>query len=211
MELKGKSCPAWVLPNSGENGYYRVAYRGDLLTRLLDKGREKLSTAEKVGVLGDIRASVRTGDLPAAAALKVVPDFAADPSSEVVSNAMGIVGLMPEDEIPAELVAKRAAYIRSIFGARAEKLGWTPKGGESDDDQLMRQSVVPFVANEGQDEALIREAGRLAHEWLESRKGIDPNILGPVFRRAASLATGVRSMRFSRRRKRSRIPASVKR
>jgi alanyl aminopeptidase len=185
MALKGKSCPAWVLPNSGEDGYYRVAYRGDLLTRLLANGRDKLSTAEKVGVLGDIRASVRTGDMPAAAALKLVPQFASDPSSQVVSNAMGVVGLLPEDEIPAELVPKRADFIRSIFGARAEQLGWTPKPGESEDDQLMRQSLVPFVARGGQEKTLIDQAGKLAREWLETGKGVNPNMLGSVLGTAA--------------------------
>ncbi len=185
MALKGKSCPAWVLPNSGEDGYYRVAYRGDLLSRLLEKGRGQLTAAEKVGVLGDIRASVRTGDMPAAAALKLVPEFAGDPSPQVVSNDIEIVGLLPEDEIPAELVPKRAAFIRSIFGARAERFGWTPKSGESEDDQLMRQSLVPFVARGGQHKALIDQAGKLAREWLETGKGIDPNMLGSVLGTAA--------------------------
>ena len=185
MALKGKSCPAWILPNSGGDGYYRVAYRGDLLTRLLDKGRDKLSTAEKVGVLGDIRASVRTGDMPAAAALKLVPQFAGDASSQVVSSAIGVVGLMPEDEIPAELVPKRAEFIRFIFGARAEQLGWAPKPGESEDDQLTRQSLVPFVARDGRERTLIDQAGKLTREWLETGKGINPNMFGSVLGTAA--------------------------
>ena len=31
---KAATCPAWVLANAGETGYYRVLYRGGMLDRL---------------------------------------------------------------------------------------------------------------------------------------------------------------------------------
>jgi alanyl aminopeptidase len=185
FSLKAKSCPAWVLPDRGENGYYRVVYRGDLLPQLLAKGRDQLTSAERVGILGDITALVRTGDMQAAPALRIVPQFAGDASPEVVGAAAGIIDVLPESELPQDLVTKRAEFIRSAFGRRAEQLGWSPKEGESDDDQLMRQSVAPFVARQGEDKPLIDQAAKLAREWLETGKGVNPNMLGPVLSTAA--------------------------
>jgi alanyl aminopeptidase len=185
IALKAKSCPAWVLPDKGENGYYRVVYRGDLLPQLLAKGRDQLTSAERVGVLGDVAALVQTGDMQAAQALRIVPQFAADPSPQVVGAAAGIIDVLPESELPPELVTRRAESIRSVFSRHAEQLGWSPKEGESDDDQLMRRSIVPFVAREGEDKPLVDPAAKLAGEWLETRKGVNPNMLSPVLSTAA--------------------------
>jgi alanyl aminopeptidase len=185
ISLKAKTCPAWVLPDKGENGYYRVVYEGDLLRQLLSKGRDQLTAAEKVGLLGDVTALVQTGDMQAAEALRIVPQFAADPSPQVVGAAAGIINVMPEKELPADLVPKRAEFIRSVFGRRAEQLGWSPKEGESDDEQLMRQSIVPFVARQGEDKPLIDQATKLARGWLETRKGVNPNMLSPVLSTAS--------------------------
>jgi alanyl aminopeptidase len=185
IPLKAKSCPAWVLPNKGENGYYRVVYRGDLLPQLLAKGRDQLTSADKVGILGNITALVKTGDMQAAQALRIVPQFAGDASPQVVREAAGIIDVLPESELPPDLVTKRAEFIRSVFGRRAEQLGWSPKEGESDDDQLMRQSIVPFVARQGKDKPLTDQAAKLAREWLETGKGVNPNMLSPVLSTAA--------------------------
>jgi alanyl aminopeptidase len=185
VSLKSKTCPAWVLLDKGEDGYYRVVYQGDLLARLLDKGRDRLTAPEKRGILGDVRALVQTGDIKADQALKIVPQFANDPAPQVVLAASGIAWMLSENELPAELVTRRAKFIRSVFGARAEKLGWSRKEGESDDDILLRQSLVPFVARQGHDQRLIDEAGKLARQWLETRKGVDPNMLGGVLSTAA--------------------------
>ncbi len=185
IALESKTCPAWVLPDKGENGYYRVVYRGDLLTRLLTNGRERLTSPEKVGILGDAEALVRTGGLPAAQALKIVPQFANDPEPRVVAADAGIIGVLHEEDLAADVVSKRAGVIRSIFRRRAEQLGWSPKEGESDDDQMLRQSIVPLVARQGEDQKLIEEATRLARGWLENRKGVNPNMLDSVLWTAA--------------------------
>src|SRR5262249_58486091 len=50
----GDGCPEWVLANDGAAGYYRVAYRGDLLGRLLG-GTKPLDLPETVGTLAHVR------------------------------------------------------------------------------------------------------------------------------------------------------------
>src|SRR5580658_2235336 len=57
-----KSCPAWVMANDDEDGYYRVLYSGGMLEKLLADRGSHLNLAEKVGALGDLRALVRSGD-----------------------------------------------------------------------------------------------------------------------------------------------------
>ena len=68
--------------------------------------------------------------------------------------------------------------MRQVFGERARTLGYAPRRGESDDDQLLRRSVIRFVAPE--DPTLSAEARRLAVAWIGDRKAIDPGMVDSV-------------------------------
>ena len=177
--------PAWVFANDHSNGYYLVNYRGDLLQHLISEGASHLSTPEKVGFLADVRASVGSGELPAAQALKLAPEFGKDPEPEVVSGALALVRVLPAEQLPREVEANREAFLPHRFRARARQLGWTPKSGERDGEALLRRELVPFVASAGMDPELIAEAEKLAREWLQKRKGVDHGILGPLLSVAA--------------------------
>ncbi|MFY9552764.1 MAG: M1 family aminopeptidase, partial [Thermoanaerobaculia bacterium] len=50
------ACPAWLLANDGERGYYRALYEGDLLGKLLDAADRELSISERVGLIRDVDA-----------------------------------------------------------------------------------------------------------------------------------------------------------
>jgi hypothetical protein len=76
-----------------------------------------------------------------------------------------------------------AAFVRDVFGPRARALGFTPKPGESDDDQLMRRTLLRFVAP--YDPQLISEARRLALAWVTDRKAVDPGLVDVVLVTAA--------------------------
>ncbi len=184
MKLNAKSCPTRVFANAGQAGYYRVSYGGDLLRKLVGR-KEHLSTAEKVGLLGDVQALVRSGEIPAAEAMAMVPEFAKDPSQQVVSGTIELAAPLAPYEIPEDLAPKEAVFIRSVYGRQAHEMGWSPKPGETDDDKLLRQELMSFVAKRGEDQELIAQAEGLAREWLKDRKGIDPNMLDAVLRTAA--------------------------
>jgi alanyl aminopeptidase len=64
-------------------------------------------------------------------------------------------------------------------------MGWTGRPGEDEDTQLLRGVIVPFVANEGDEPALVVEANRLAKAWLKDRRAIDPLMVSAVLGVAA--------------------------
>jgi alanyl aminopeptidase len=179
-------CPNWMLANEGEIGYYRVRYQGDLLDRLLKENDNHLTLAERVGVLDDVEQLARMGKIPATDALALLPRFRQDPEREIVEALIEIAGL-PEQIIPDSLRPNYARFIRQVFGDRAKELGWSPKPGESEDRRLLRRDLVPLVAIDGEDQALIEEATRLAQRWLGDRKAADPDLVGPLLRVAARL------------------------
>ncbi len=190
LRLSAKTCPAWVLPNAGEAGYYRVSYQGDLLARLLKNGAPALTPAERVGVLQDLRAQVRAGELPAAQALALAAPFARDKNRHLFGAAMSVV-LGMHDIVTDEMRPGYARLVRSLFGARAKELGWRERKGESEDANLLRPQVLSAVAEYGEDRALLAEAGKLARAWLKDRgrtgtkETLDDDLVGPVLRAAA--------------------------
>jgi aminopeptidase N len=179
------TCPAWILPNDGEDGYYQVAYEGDLLKNVLAEHGSRLSVAERVGVLGDVDALVASGEVSPKVALALVPEFSRDPDRHVALAAADIARLLKGESVPASLREKGARFVRQTFGERAMALGWLAKPGESDDTRLLRQKLVPFVASVGEQKELIDEAEKLARVWLKRHRGIAPEMVAPVLDVAA--------------------------
>jgi aminopeptidase N len=180
-----QTCPAWILLNDGETGYYQVRYEDDLLKKVLVDHGSHLSVAERVGVLGDVNALASEGEVSARAALALVPEFSKDPDWRVVEAAANIAGLLKGESVPANLREKGARFIRQEFGEKALALGWIAKPSDSDDMRLLRQKLVPFVARTGEQKELIDQAETLARQWLETQSGVAPEMVAPVLEIAA--------------------------
>jgi alanyl aminopeptidase len=177
-------CPARVLANAG-NGYYRVLYRGALLGKVLADDGRHLTASERVATLSDVAALARSGDVPMATALALVPAFANDPERPVVESVQRIAAAPRDLLVSDDMRPRYRRFVSDAFGARARALGWAGQKGEDEDTQLLRASLVPFVANEGDEPALVAEASSLAKAWLKDRKAVDPLLASEVLDVAA--------------------------
>jgi alanyl aminopeptidase len=187
LPLEGATrCPDWVLPNENGAGYYRTHLGGDLLTRLLRNGGKQLTPPERIGAIGDLAALVRSGEVPYEQALALVPKLAQDSNRHVVQSTVGLVaGLRDNELFPAQLRPSYAQFVRDAFGARASKLGWKPRRGESEDTRILRPQLLSLVADQGEDPKLRAEARSLADAWLANRKSLDPEVIDAVLGVAA--------------------------
>ena len=173
------ACPAWVLANDGELGYYRALYEGDLLRRLV-AATDKLTVAERVGVIRDVNALSEAGELPMADALALVPRFSGDASRQVVQATLRIASDIKEHMVAPDRQANYARFVSKMYGERARALGFNARPGEDDDTKLLRKAIVSFVALEGQEPGLQAEAKRLALKWLEDGSAISADMVGEV-------------------------------
>ena len=183
--VDAKTCPAWVMGNVGETGYYRANYESDLRDKLFRDGVLHLTVEEQAGVLGDLRQLVATGDVSPAAALALVPHFANHQERQLTLAAVGVAGLVRRRTVPDELLPKVNEFIRQSFGARARELGWAPGTGENEDHQLLREELVPFVAQSGEEPTLVAQAQALSKTWIATHAGIAPSLLPAVLAVAA--------------------------
>ncbi len=185
-KLKANSCPAWIEANKQAVGYYRVGYQGKLLDALTDGDVEhRLSAPERVDLMGNAQALSRTGELPVADALALVPKFKDDPQRFVVDRALDLASFPREHLVPDDLVPNYQRFFLKNFQARAQELGRTPKSGEPDNVRLLRPSLLSDVATDGGDQQLSKEARDLTDKWFEDHKAITPDLTNAVLGTAA--------------------------
>ena len=182
---KAKSCPAWVDVNGDADGYYRVAYQGDMLPGLLKNDAGSLSAREKVSLIGDIAALTGNGMVPLGTALGFAPGLARDPNRSVISKTMRITTGLQDTLVEPALLPKYRQYLADVYGARARQLGWTARPVDSDDDRLLRPRLADVLANQAENPEAQAEARRLALAWFDDRKAVGSDMIGTVLSAAA--------------------------
>ncbi len=177
VALDGAVCPDWVYANAGAAGYYRTLVSVDSARRALASG--KLSASERVALAGDLVAFVTSGDVPAGAALSLLPTLARDPERQVVSAGIRLArGLEPS--VDDALLPAYEGFVRSVFGPRARQMGLTSRPGETEDSRLLRPALVAVAGGLGGDTGLRREASMLVRRWLDDPSAIDPDMAETV-------------------------------
>ncbi len=177
-DLSLPACPTWILPNQDSIGYYRMRLQGDLLPKLLAKAAT-LSLPERIGLLGDINALVLSGDVPKSQALELAATLAKDKHRQIVDETLGAVDSI-DDMVPDALRGNYERFVRTLYGARARELTWRSKPGEDANTKQLRPRLLAMVAIQGRDTALAKEAQTLATTWLDTRKGVDAELIDTV-------------------------------
>ncbi len=195
--LAAKSCPSWLQANDNASGYYHVRYPQALEDALTDpRSKVALSESERLDLIGNAQALASGGKGSLGAALHLAETLHDDPNPPIVEALLDVVSYPRTHLINDELRPRYEHFISVNFGPRARALGWTPKPGESEDDQVLRARLVRDVATLGADAELAGQARELTDRWFADPKAIDPNLLGSVLRTAAYYGDAALMQRF---------------
>ena len=164
--LPDAGCPAWVQANQGGLGYYRPVYAAGGLAALL--AQPGLPVAERLAALDDAQGLSEAGDLPLAEMLALAEAQAAQADRRVVQQAAAVLAAARPLIAPAQQADYAARWQRAL-GERARSLGWLPRPEDSDDQTLLRASLLPMLAELGQDELLLAQATQITQRWLADR------------------------------------------
>jgi alanyl aminopeptidase len=188
LELAG-ACPTFVFANAGARGYYVPAYDSTLLARLAAQ-RDALTAPELTSLVYDLRPLLRAGAIDVTQLLDWIRASANTRERHVVAAAIDVAAFVRDNLIPEDEAGRFAAFVRTVFGPGARALGFVPKAGETDDDQLLRRALLRFAGPD--DPLLARRARRLAYAWLRDRSAVDPGLADTVLLVAAR--TGDRAL-----------------
>ena len=160
------ACPAALVPNARAHGYYIAGYTPAALDTIFRDGGKKLLPAERVALLRDMGALLMSGKLSAADVLGRLSAMANDADPSVVRAALAWVEQFTPAAVSPEIAPKFARFIRKTLSARARTLGFAPRPKDDPETRFLRPLLLEFVANRGEDPALIAEAAGRARRWL---------------------------------------------
>jgi alanyl aminopeptidase len=181
LPLSG-GCPTVVQADVGAVGYYRVAYSAPLLEALLAKKDGPI--VERVGTVDNATALAEGGHLDAGIVLRATPELAKE-EPDVVRVAMDFVSGFDAHLVSDEQRPAYQRFIRSTFGPVVRAWGLVPQVDEPAAVRLARPTGVRLVALLGEDDALATEVTARVNEWLGSRSGLDPSLVGAALAIAA--------------------------
>ncbi len=183
----GESCPAWVLPNRGGSGYFISSMTADLRQQLV---RTPLLPSEAIPALDDAAILLGSGEWPVDLALDFAARFAGNRQGTVIESAIQLASEVRwswlEDAADREGFAR---YVQKNFGAKAKQLGWTTRATDREGDPKLREALLPWVADQGADAGLQRDAMKLSRDWIAARTPF-PGGARAVLQTAARTAQG---------------------
>ena len=183
---KKGGCPEWVMPNADGVGYYRSSYTEKDLASVLDKGGKRLSVQERMSVVYDLRTLASNARFPIGEALSRLPELMKDPDGHVQAAAVGILGLLHDDFVEADLRPNARRFVNRVVAPRMKALGWQAKPGESSAVRSLRGHLLRSFIDMGDDAKLFAEAETLADGWLRGTGSLESDSVESVLKAAAS-------------------------
>jgi aminopeptidase N len=164
--------------NAAAKGYYRTAYTAPQYSAIVAKAETALTPPEKIGLLGDRWALVRSGQGGVGDYLDLVLALKADPNAAVLDTAhQQMVKIDSQIATDQDRQAFRA-IVRREFDPVYQALG-RPQKGESFDRQQLR-AILFEMLGEARDPAVLAEAQALTTRAfaVDNRKDktLDPTL-----------------------------------
>jgi puromycin-sensitive aminopeptidase len=181
-DIKLDSPAEWATANAGGSGFFRARYSPEMLKALSGSMFENLTPIERYGLVDDTWSSVMAGRTSASDFLDFARSFQGETDLDVWTVLSGcLAGMAKFVEGEAELQYKAA--IRHLGQPALDRLGWEPGDGDSSRDLELRGLFIRLLANVGDDELALKNAGDLHDSYLNDAGSVEPNI--------AAAATGV--------------------
>ena len=145
--------------NVGNNSHFIVKYDQTLMSDLLDH-LDELNAIDQRQLLQDFRLLADGQQLSYADIIPLLPQFA-DSHSEIVNTALyAIVNKLKQFVTPDSAEEKALKkFVNQLSAKQVSRLGWEPRAGESNDDQLTRPIVLGAALYAENSEAI-----KAAHE-----------------------------------------------
>ena len=150
--------------NAGGKGYYRTLYTPQQYSAIVAKAETALTPPERIGLLGDRWALVRSGQGTVGQYLDLVLALKQDPNAAVLDTVNQQLKRVDSDIATDEDRAEFAAVMRRQFGPVYAALG-DPVKGEPFDRQQLRGTLFEMLGA-AQDPAVLAQAQQLTARAL---------------------------------------------
>jgi aminopeptidase N/puromycin-sensitive aminopeptidase len=159
--------------NAGGKGYYRSAYTPSAYAALVSNVETGLSPTERISLIGDEWAQVRSNKATVGDYLNLVTALKTDSSAEVLGSAMDGVNAIYERV--AETPAQRAAistWLRTIIAPEYAKLP-PPSESDSPNTRELRAHLFGALGYYAKDPTVLAQAREITEKYLADPASVD--------------------------------------
>jgi len=171
----------WCYANAEDIGFYRLRMEGPTLRSLLEHGIPHLTASEKVGLVEDQWAMVRSGQLEVAPFLDVLRALAGVPEHNLLRaliDRLDALDLILKDAGDRVARLKLRALTAKLFQPQLAMLGYEPRKGEPQNDVQRRALLIAALGSLARVPEVIAAAERYAAIEQEDPHAVDPNLAG---------------------------------
>ncbi|MBV34681.1 MAG: aminopeptidase [Rickettsiales bacterium] len=154
IELPEQGCPAYFMPNADGAGYYRFSMSSDGWQSLLNH-KASLNTREMMSLNNSLLGAINAGNLSFEDLVKVAPRIISSDSEAIAMGPSSLLSFAYNEIVKdEEQKAKLAKLNRDLYGPRLTELGLETKKNDSVNTIQLRNSLVDFLAQEGEDKVV---------------------------------------------------------
>ena len=164
------SAPFYI--NAGDHGYFRTLYKPDDLKSIFASAESAFTPTERIGLLGDQYALVRSGQQPIASVLDLVLALKKDPDASVLESALRKLESIQTEIATPEDATRIDALIRREFSPVYAALG-KPHKNEPYNTQELRSFLFQYLGASG-DPAMLAAAAPLTAKAFDGKKAANP-------------------------------------
>ncbi len=180
-----RGCTSWIYANRDARGYYRSSYTPADLAIMAKSVESSLSPAERMMLLTDAWASMRVGHITIGDYLTLVNGFHTEHNYAVINHLLVQLKYISQFLVTDEDRPAFNIWMRHLFAATAEQVGWEAKLGESGEQVELRGELLQALGT-AQDPRALAEAKKLAEQYLDRPNSVQKELVVPALEVAAS-------------------------
>lgn len=172
--------PSQLKLNTGQSGFYRVAYDPKHLQRLGEHIKSgHMAPLDRLGILSDVFETAKAAKGSTANALRFLENFANEDNCavwDVMAVGLGDIRSAMDDE-PLRDAMK--PYTRTLVAKQLARLGWEPQRSETHFDTLLRPTILG-MASAADEPSVVAEALR-RFETMKQPEDVAPDFRSIVY------------------------------
>jgi aminopeptidase N/puromycin-sensitive aminopeptidase len=163
--------------NAGGLGYYRTSYSQAIRREIIAQVESSLTPPERIALLGDQWALVRSGAATVGEILDLAAAMHADPDDTVLEQLLAVLGEVDTRLATDATRVRLRAWIRTQFSPMYSALGPAPSGGAVESpDRARRRSLLLVTLGDADDPGVVAEARVLADRYIANQASVEPSL-----------------------------------
>ncbi len=185
FELPG--CRPWLFANGGAQGYYRTGYDTGTFQSMSRSVEKDLTPAERIVLIRDAWAAVRTGQQPIGDFLELADGLQSERTAKVVQQMNSELDYIGDYLVNDSDRARYQSFVRALLGPIQKEFGWEVSAKEDTNQKDLRAFVTYTLGYTGREPEVLSKARQLAAREMDQPGTVDPSLVDVVFNLSANV------------------------